>query len=75
MDRASDRGRSRIFVRYRRQDSEAAVGRLVEDLQRTFPGNQVFLDWASIAPGEDFVVALERELGTCAAALVVIGPR
>ena len=72
---AATRTRQRIFVSYRRADSEAVVGRLVADLQPAFPDNQVFQDWTSIAPGEDFVVALERELGNCAAALVVIGPR
>ena len=72
---AGAHARPRIFVSYRRADSEAVVGRLVADLQRAFSDNQVFQDWASIAPGEDFVVALERELGNCAAALVVIGPR
>ena len=67
--------RSRIFISYRREDAEHAVGRLAEDLRKYFPRDQVFQDIASIDPGADFVEALQQALDTCAAVLVVIGPR
>jgi formylglycine-generating enzyme required for sulfatase activity len=67
--------RTRIFVSYRREDSEQAAGRLADDLRRHFPADQVFQDIASIDPGADFVDALQSGLATCAAVLVVIGPR
>ena len=67
--------KSRIFISYRREDTEHPVGRLAEDLRKHFPRDQVFQDIASIDPGADFVEALQQGLETCAAVLVVIGPR
>ena len=67
--------RSRIFISYRREDAEYPVGRLAEDLRKHFPRDQVFQDIASIDPGADFVEALQQGLDTCAAVLVVIGPK
>jgi formylglycine-generating enzyme required for sulfatase activity len=66
---------SRIFISYRREDSELAASRLAEDLCRHFDREQVFQDFASIDPGADFVEAVLRGLETCAAVLVVIGPK
>jgi len=71
----SAKPQSRIFISYRREDSEHAAGRLAADLRKDFPPQQVFLDIASIDPGADFVLALKRGLADCAAVLVVIGPR
>lgn len=67
--------RNRIFINYRRDDSEVEVGRLAADLRRVFSADQVFQDVASIDPGADFEDALRQGLQTCAAVLVVIGPR
>lgn len=67
--------RHRIFISYRREDSEHAVGRLADDLRERFSAdNQVFLDHASIVPGSDFSDSLQQALAECAAVLVVIGP-
>lgn len=67
--------RHRIFISYRREDSEHAVGRLADDLRQRFGAdNQVFLDHASIVPGSDFFDSLQQALAECAAVLVVIGP-
>jgi formylglycine-generating enzyme required for sulfatase activity len=66
---------SRIFISYRRDDSELAASRLAEDLRRHFAPAQVFQDFASIDPGADFVDAVQRGLDTCAAVLVVIGSK
>jgi hypothetical protein len=67
--------RSRIFISYRRQDTEHPVGRLAEDLRRHFGRDQVFQDFTSIDPGVDFVEAVQKGLATCAAVLVAIGPK
>jgi hypothetical protein len=67
-------GRSRIFISYRHEDSEHAVGRLADDLREEFPSERIFLDFSSIDPGANFEVVLHRGLETCAALLVVIGP-
>ncbi|KFB69046.1 TIR domain-containing protein [Candidatus Accumulibacter vicinus] len=72
--RNASRNAARIFISYRRQDSEAAASRLAEDLRRHFADEQVFQDFSSIDPGADFVDAVQRGLDTCAAVVVVIGP-
>jgi formylglycine-generating enzyme required for sulfatase activity len=66
---------SRIFISYRREDTQQAVGRLTEYLSKHFAPEQVFDDITGIVPGADFVEALQQGLDTCAAMLVVIGPR
>jgi formylglycine-generating enzyme required for sulfatase activity len=66
---------SRIFISYRREDSELAASRLAEDLRRHFAPAQVFQDFASIDPGADFLDAVQRGLDTCAAVVVVIGSK
>jgi len=66
---------SRIFISYRREDSELAASRLAEDLRRHFAPAQVFQDFASIDPGADFVDAVQRGLDTCVAVVVVIGSK
>ena len=64
---------ARIFISYRREDSHFLVSRLVDELRKHFPPEQVFQDIASIDPGADFVEALEKALSTAAVMLAVIG--
>jgi len=64
---------ARIFISYRREDSGFLVSRLVDELRKHFPPEQVFQDIASINPGADFVEALEKGLSTAAVMLAVIG--
>jgi len=66
---------SRIFISYRREDSDIWAGRLADELRKHFSAEQVFQDIASIDPGADFPTVLEEALATAAAMLVVIGPR
>lgn len=63
-----------IFISYRRSDTEGEASRLAEDLRERLDDVQIFRDVETIAPGEDFVEALERALGDCAVMLVMIGP-
>lgn len=65
----------RIFISYRRNDSEGYVGRLYDQLIKSFDKKEVFLDVGTIKPGEDFVVAIEKAVGTCNVLIAVIGPR
>jgi TRAP-type mannitol/chloroaromatic compound transport system substrate-binding protein len=65
---------ARIFINYRREDSEIWAARLEDALKRAFPADVVFRDVTAIAPGADFVTALETALRETAAAVVVIGP-
>jgi TRAP-type mannitol/chloroaromatic compound transport system substrate-binding protein len=65
---------ARIFLSYRRQDSDIWVARLAESLRREFGHQQVFQDVTGIAPGADFVEVLDKALAGAAVTLVVIGP-
>ena len=66
---------SGIFVSYRRADAQGWAGRLGEDLALAFGDVARFFDLASIPPGADFVVEIERALASADAVLVLIGPR
>jgi hypothetical protein len=66
---------ARIFISYRRGDSEGWVARLADDLRKHFPSDEIFLDVASIDPGAEFPVVLDQALAAASAMLVVIGPR
>src|SRR5512145_3125697 len=65
---------SRIFINYRRQDSEGYVGRLYDHLVQHFEPGDVFMDVDDIAPGADFVQVLEEAVAGCDVCIVVIGP-
>jgi len=85
--READRGRlwaglqlagravARFFLSYRRDDSAGFAGRLADALEMRFGAGSVFRDVDDIAPGEDFVHALDRHLREVDAVLVMIGPR
>lgn len=64
--------KDRIFISYRRADAGAVAGRLRDRLDELFPGH-VFLDVDDITPGQDFVAAIEGNLASAAALIVVIG--
>ena len=66
---------NRIFINYRRQDSEGYVGRLYDHLIQHFDRNDVFVDVDSIPPGSDFVTELEEAVATCDVFIAVIGPQ
>ncbi|MGA6828314.1 toll/interleukin-1 receptor domain-containing protein [Nitrospira sp. NS4] len=62
-----------IFISYRREDSAGYTGRLYDHLSRHFGPERVFMDIDAIAPGEDFVEVLQRNVTSCDALVVVIG--
>ncbi len=61
-----------IFINYRREDSAGHAGRLFDSLSCHFPG-RLFMDVDTLAPGVDFVDAIEKAVGSCEVLLVVIG--
>jgi uracil-DNA glycosylase family 4 len=65
---------SRIFINYRRQDSEGYVGRLYDHLARHFERDALFMDVDDIPPGADFVQVLEEAVAACDVFIAVIGP-
>jgi uracil-DNA glycosylase family 4 len=64
----------RIFISYRRADSEGHVGRLYDHLCQNFRVEDLFMDVDDIKPGQDFVQVLEEAVGSCHVLLAVIGP-
>lgn len=64
-----------IFVSYRRSGASAVTYRLVDELQRVFGDDSIFLDEESIEPGLPFAEVILKSLKRCSAVLVVIGPQ
>ena len=64
---------SRIFISYRREDAPGHAGRLYDRLTAHFGEDQVFMDIDTIEPGEDFVSAIEKAVGSVDALVAVIG--
>lgn len=64
----------KIFISYRRADSQWAAARLYDALSAAFPAERIFMDVEQIAPGQDFVEVLERQVGACDVFLALIGP-
>ncbi|HVF14330.1 MAG TPA: toll/interleukin-1 receptor domain-containing protein [Acidimicrobiales bacterium] len=64
-----------IFLSYRRDDSSGHTGRLTDDLREALPDRVVFRDIDTIAPGADFVQAIDSAVGQADVVLAVIGRR
>jgi TIR domain len=62
-----------IFISYRRDDTSASAGRLYDRLSNYFPSNRIFIDVDNIAPGVDFVEAIEKSVASCDLLISVIG--
>lgn len=65
----------RVFISYRRDDSAGYAGRLEEALEARLGHGSVFRDVLDIAPGDDFVAAIQSRLADAKTVLVLIGPR
>lgn len=65
---------SRIFINYRRLDTEGYVGRLYDHLLKQFKPHDIFMDVQNIEPGADFVQVLEDAVAECDIFLAMIGP-
>lgn len=65
---------SRIFVSYRRSDVPDMVGRIYDNLTRSFRRHEVFKDVDSIHYGTDFRIVVRQALDRCQIVLVAIGP-
>lgn len=63
----------KIFISYRRDDTQHSTGRLYERLVRVFGRNNVFKDVDSIPPGADFRDLLVQRVSDASVMLAVIG--
>jgi hypothetical protein len=65
----------KIFISYRRTDSEGYAGRLYDRLSEHFGNNNIFMDVDTIEPGVDFVKEIEDAVNSCDVLLALIGPQ
>lgn len=66
---------SKIFISYRRSDSQMVAGRLRDSLTKRFGDDAIFRDKDSIAGGEDWTLAIKESLaGEGVVMLALIGP-
>jgi TIR domain len=63
-----------IFLCYRRQDTADSVDRICDALEKDLPPGAIYRDLDSIPAGTDFPLHVERAIGACTIALIVIGP-
>jgi TIR domain len=65
--------REKIFISYRRNDSEGFAGRLFDQLGNHFGEDQIFMDLDTIEPGEDFIEVIQNAVSDCHLMIAIIG--
>jgi TIR domain len=66
---------NKIFICYRRKDSQLACDRMYDSLSEAYGAGQVFRDLDAIATGTDFRAAVDQALQSAKVMLVLIGPQ
>jgi tetratricopeptide (TPR) repeat protein len=64
----------RIFISYRRADSQHAAGRVNDRLIAEFGKGAIFFDVDGIAPGADFRKVIDKQVAESDCVIAVIGP-
>ena len=62
-----------IFISYRREETPWLARSLCDRLCAHFDRNQIFMDLDTIAPGENFLKAIEKTVSECDVLIAVIG--
>jgi hypothetical protein len=62
-----------IFLSYRRINTSGYAGRLADSLEKHFGEGSVFQDVEAIAPGSNFVHAIDAAIARCEVLVVLIG--
>lgn len=65
---------NKLFISYRRSDTQMVAGRLREALAKHCGDESIFRDKNSIAPGEDWTKAIDEGLSAGVVVLALIGP-
>jgi hypothetical protein len=79
-DQAGRRGaregvqRSRIFLSYRRSDSQAWAGRLADDLRDYFGRDHIYRDLDSNRGAQDYIRQIDEAIAQSRVVIAVIGP-
>jgi pterin-4a-carbinolamine dehydratase len=63
-----------VFINYRRLDSEADAGRLMDCLRQKLSGAAVFLDTSSLEVGTEWPASIRESLARASDVIVLIGP-
>lgn len=63
----------KIFISYRRADSDAFAGRIYDRLTTFFGKSAILMDIAMIAPGDPFLPKIMEEISASSIVLVIIG--
>lgn len=71
--RGQSRRKIKIFLSYRRKDSDIITGRICDKLIQVFSEKQVFRDTENIPFGVDFHDHIEQRLNDCDVLLAIIG--
>lgn len=69
-----DIAKTRIFISYRRKDSQSEAGRIYDYLVKRFGKGSVFIDVNDILFGIDFRKELDEAVGSCQILMAVLGP-
>jgi TIR domain len=64
---------SKIFISYRREDSQGYARALYDLLSERFGAARIFRDIDALQPGEDFIEAIERAIGSSGSVVALIG--
>ena len=64
---------TKLFISYRREDTEALTGRIYDRLVTHFGKESVFIDIDTIPAGVDFVEHLAKAVSQCDILLAMIG--
>src|SRR5947209_604111 len=64
----------RVFISYRRLDSLAYAGRILDRLSAKYGSGNVFMDIDAIPVGSDFGSVVVDELRQCNVVFAIIGP-
>src|SRR4051812_4579273 len=65
----------KIFISYRREDSEATTGRISDRLMQEFGPESIFMDVDSMVPGTDFRERIKHLLHQTDLMAVIVGKK
>lgn len=65
---------ARLFISYRRADTEVYAGRMVDRLEGKLDENEIFIDVDAIELGRDFQIEVGKAINAAYLVLVLMGP-
>jgi len=71
----SSGGQRKIFISYRRSDSQPWTGRLADDLREYFGSERIYRDLDSSRSAQDYVRQIEEGLTASRVVIAVLGPQ